>query len=153
MNKEAIHAGFWVRFVASLLDTLFIAVPIGVIVYLLSDGQWMNFDQFKQAIQMAQYGNIDALEHRPQTDMRWELLFELLMAIVIIVFWKRWAGATPGKHIVGIEVVNASDLGPLSNKQLIIRYIGYIVSIIPLMIGFFMVAFRSDKRALHDLLA
>ncbi|MEA1918610.1 MAG: RDD family protein, partial [Campylobacterota bacterium] len=42
---------------------------------------------------------------------------------------------------------------PLSNKQLIIRYIGYIVSIIPLMIGFFMVAFRSDKRALHDLLA
>lgn len=153
MNDETIPAGFWVRFVASLLDTLFIAVPLGVLVYVLSDGQWMNLDQFKQAIQLAQYGNVDALKYAPQTDMKWELLFELLMAVVIIVFWKRWAGATPGKHVMGIEVVSAKDLGPLSNKQLVIRYIGYIISILPFMIGFFMVAFRHDKRALHDLLA
>jgi uncharacterized RDD family membrane protein YckC len=153
LNDETIPAGFWVRFVASLLDTLFIAVPLGVLVYVLSDGQWMNLDQFKQAIQLAQYGNVDALKYAPQTDMKWELLFELLMAVVIIVFWKRWAGATPGKHVMGIEVVSAKDLGPLSNKQLVIRYIGYIISILPFMIGFFMVAFRHDKRALHDLLA
>jgi len=153
VNDETVPAGFWVRCVATILDTLFIALPLGVLVYVLSDGQWMNLDQFKQAIEMAQYGNVNALNHTPQTDMKWELLFEFLTAVVIIVFWRRWAGATPGKHIMGIEVVNAKDLMPLSNKQLIIRYIGYIISTLPFMIGFFMVAFRHDKRALHDLLA
>ncbi len=153
MNNEVIYASFWVRLVASLLDTLVIAVPIGVLVYFLSDGQWMNFDQFQSAIQMAQYGNTEALQAMPQTDVTWELLFELLMMVIIIVFWKRWAGATPGKRMLGIEVVNFEDNGVLTNKQMIIRYIGYIVSTLPFLIGFFMVLFRSDRRALHDLLS
>ncbi|MCJ7765717.1 MAG: RDD family protein [Thiovulaceae bacterium] len=41
----------------------------------------------------------------------------------------------------------------MTNKQAIIRYVGYIVSTIPLAIGFIMVGFRKDRRALHDLLA
>jgi uncharacterized RDD family membrane protein YckC len=55
--------------------------------------------------------------------------------------------------MVGIEVVNFKDNGELNNKQMIIRYVGYIVSTLPFLIGFFMVLFRSDRRALHDLLA
>ena len=113
----------------------------------------MNFEQFKVAIEMAQYGNTQAFHEMPQTDMTWELLFELLMATIIIIFWKRWAGATPGKKIIGIEVVNFKDNGELNNKQMIIRYFGYIISTIPFFIGFFMVLFRKDRRALHDLLS
>jgi uncharacterized RDD family membrane protein YckC len=153
MHNDTVFAGFTVRFIASLIDTIVIALPLGLIVYFLSDGQWMNIEQFQQAIKMAQYGNIEALEHRPQTTMSWEIVFELMMAAVIIVFWKRWAGATPGKRVMGIEVVNYDGSSQLSNKQMIIRYIGYIVSTLPLLIGFIMVAFRHDKRALHDLLA
>lgn len=153
MNDEVLYAGFWIRLVASLLDTVILAVPIGILVYFLSDGQWMNFDQFQNAMQMAQYGNAEALQAMPQTDMTWELLFEALMMLIIIVFWRRWAGATPGKRILGIEVVNFEDNGALTNKQMIIRYVGYIISTLPFLIGFFMVLFRQDKRALHDLLA
>ncbi len=153
MNNEVVYAGFWIRLVASLLDTVILAVPIGILVYFLSDGQWMNFDQFQNAMQMAQYGNAEALQAMPQTDMTWELLFEALMMLIIIVFWRRWAGATPGKRILGIEVVNFEDNGALTNKQMIIRYVGYIISTLPFLIGFFMVLFRQDKRALHDLLA
>lgn len=153
MHNDARYAGFLVRLMASLLDTFFIALPLGIIVYLLSDGAWMNLDQFSQALEMARYGNVEALQHRPQPQMQWELVFELLMAVVIIIFWKRWAGATPGKKMMGIEVVSMEGSQELSNKQMIIRYFGYIVSTIPFLIGFFMVAFRSDKRALHDLLA
>jgi uncharacterized RDD family membrane protein YckC len=153
MNDEVIYASFWVRLVASLLDTVILAVPIGVFVYFVSDGQWMNFDQFQNAMQMAQYGNAEALQAMPQTDMTWELLFELLMMAIIIIFWRRWAGATPGKKILGIEVVSFEDNGTLSNKQMIIRYVGYIISTLPFLLGFFMVLFRKDRRALHDLLA
>ncbi len=153
MSSEVIYASFWERLVASLLDTLILAVPIGILVYFLSDGQWMDFEQFQNAIQMAQYGNVKALESMPQTDMTWELLFEALMMLVIIIFWRRWAGATPGKKMLGIEVVNFTDNTPLTNKQIIIRYIGYLISTLPFLLGFFMVLFRQDKRALHDLLA
>jgi uncharacterized RDD family membrane protein YckC len=153
VEDGVLYASFWERLVASLLDTVILAVPIGIVVYILSDGQWMDFSQFQDAIKMAQYGNADAINQMPQTDMTWEILFELLMAAVIIIFWKRWAGATPGKKMVGIEVVNFKDNGELNNKQMIIRYVGYIVSTLPFLIGFFMVLFRSDRRALHDLLA
>jgi len=153
MNDKVIYASFWERLVASLLDTVILAVPIGVFVYFISDGQWMNFDQFQNAMQMAQYGNAEALQSMPQTDMTWELLFEVLMMLIIIVFWKRWAGATPGKKMLGIEVVNFEDNGVLTNKQMIIRYVGYIISTLPFLIGFFMVLFRRDRRALHDLLS
>ena len=153
MNNEVVYAGFWTRLVASLLDTVILAAPVGVLVYFLSDGQWMNFDQFQDAMQMAQYGNAKALQAMPQTDMSWELLFEALMMLIIIVFWRRWAGATPGKRILGIEVVSFEDNGALTNKQMIIRYVGYIISTLPFLLGFFMVLFRQDRRALHDLLA
>ncbi len=147
------YAGFTVRLIASLIDTVVLAVPIGIVIYLLSDGQWMNFEQYTQMIQMALRGDIAVLQQRPQVQMQWEIVFELIMLTVVIIFWKRWAGATPGKKMLGIEVVSFDGAPELTNKQMITRSIGYIVSILPLMIGFFMVAFREDKRALHDLLA
>lgn len=140
------------RLVASLIDTLIIALPLGVLVYLLSDGAWMDLGALFEAVQMAQRGDTTALHVRPQADMTWEVIFEMLMAAVIILFWRRWAGATPGKKMMGIEVVSI-DGAPLSNRQLITRYIGYIASTLPLLLGFVLVAFRKDKRALHDLLA
>jgi uncharacterized RDD family membrane protein YckC len=35
----------------------------------------------------------------------------------------------------------------------IVRYVGYWVSALPLLIGYLMVGVRRDKRALHDLMA
>jgi uncharacterized RDD family membrane protein YckC len=89
----------------------------------------------------------------PKASMKWESLFELLVAGVTLFFWKRWAGATPGKRVLGIHVVDAKTYKEMTVKQAIIRYIGYIISTIPLGAGFIMVGSRKDKRALHDLLA
>lgn len=148
------YAGFWVRFLASWIDTAVLIVPIGLIVYLLSGGAWLDFSQLSQSIALAQNSAMaDALQSMPKASMKWESLFELLVAGVTIVFWKRWAGATPGKKLLGIHVVDAKSYENINNKQAIIRYIGYIVSAIPLGAGFLMVGLRRDKRALHDLLA
>lgn len=147
------YAGFWIRFTASFLDTLFLALPIGIVIYFLSDGNWFDFSQYQHNIQMAMSGNAHALDKQPQTSLQWELLFEVSVLLVTMIFWKRWRGATPGKKFVHIKIVDKKTLQDIDNKQAITRSLSYIPSTFLLGIGFLMVAFREDKRSLHDMLA
>ncbi len=154
MENEIRYAGFWVRFVASLLDTFLLALPLAVVVYFVSDGQWFDWSAYQQNMAMAMKGNADAaLAQQPQTNMTWEVIFELSVLAATALFWRKWRGATPGKRIVGITVVNADDFNELSNKQAVTRSLSYIISTLLLLVGFLMVAFRKDKRGLHDLIA
>ena len=151
--NEVRYAGFWIRFIASFLDTLFLALPVGIIIYFVSDGNWFDFAQYQQNLQMAMSGNTHALDSQPQTSLQWELLFEFCVLVVTILFWNKWKGATPGKKFVHIKIVDAKNFQEITNKQAITRSLGYIPSTFLLMFGFIMVAFRDDKRSLHDLLA
>jgi len=153
MNSQVRYAGFFIRLVASFLDTLFLALPLGIIVYLLSGGEWFDFAQYQQNMQLALLGNPHALDTQPQTSMKWEIVFEVLVLVVTIIFWREFGGTTPGKKLVGIKIVDAKTLGDITNKQAITRSLGYIPSTLLFGVGFLMVAFRKDKRALHDLLA
>lgn len=147
-------AGFWIRLLASLIDTVIVALPLVAVIYLLSGGAWLDLTVMHESLRYALQGDaVNALQSARMVDMRWEILFEVLMAAVIILFWRRWAGATPGKKILGITVVDAKSGKVIDNKQAIVRYIGYIASTMILFIGFLMVAFRKDKCALHDLMA
>jgi len=146
-------AGFWIRFVASFLDTLFLALPIAIVIYFLSDGNWFDFALYQQNLQMAMSGNAHALDSQPQTSMQWELLFEFSVLVVTILFWNKWRGATPGKKFVHIKIVDAQTFEDISNKQAITRSLGYIPSTLLFGLGFIVVIFRKDKRALHDLIA
>ena len=151
--SEIRYAGFWIRFLASLLDTIFLALPVGIVIYFLSNGNWFDFSQYQQNVIMAMSGNTHALDAQPITSLKWELLFEVSVLLVTMLFWKKWRGATPGKRFVGIHIVDAKTYKELDNKQAIIRSFGYIASTFSFLIGFLMVAFRKDKRGLHDLLA
>ena len=153
MNEDIKYAGFWIRFIASFLDTLFLALPVAIVIYFLSDGNWFDFSQYQQNLQMAMSGNVNALNSQPQTSLKWELLFEVSVLIVTMIFWKRWRGATPGKKLVHIKIVDSKTFEDIDNKQSITRSIGYVVSTFTFLIGFIMVAVREDKRGLHDLLA
>ncbi len=152
--QEVKYAGFWVRFLASFLDTLFLALPLGVLIYFLSGGEWFDFSQYQQNIQAALAGNATvALTNSPDMSMKWELLFEVSVLLVTVIFWRKWRGATPGKKYVNIKIVDAKTHDDIDNKQAITRSLGYIASILTFMIGFLMVGLREDKRGLHDLLA
>ncbi|WP_297432912.1 RDD family protein [Sulfurimonas sp.] len=151
-NSEVRYAGFWIRFIASFLDTLFLALPVGILIYFLSDGNWFDFAQYQQNIQMAMSGNPHALDSQPHTSFSWEILFEISVFVITILFWEKWRGATPGKKFVHIKIVDTKTYNDITNKQAITRSLGYIPSML-FFIGFLMVAFRKDKRALHDLLA
>ncbi len=152
--NEVRYAGFWVRFVASLADTIFLALPIGIVIYFLSGGEWFDFAQYQQNIQAAMSGNANkALSNMPKMDRTWDIINLIVIITISIIFWRRWHGATPGKRFVHIKIVDAKTFEDIDNKQALTRSFGYIVSTLAFLIGFIMVAFRKDKRGLHDLLA
>ncbi len=76
----------------------------------------------------------------------------LLPAAIVIGFWLTLA-ATPGKLVAGIRVVHAETGERLTFTQAVVRYLGYIVSFVPLLIGYFWMLKNPRKQTWHDLLA
>jgi uncharacterized RDD family membrane protein YckC len=61
--------------------------------------------------------------------------------------------ATPGKMLMDVEIVSAKTLQRPGPGQLVIRYLGYIVSSLPLGLGFLWILFDKRKQGWHDKLA
>lgn len=85
----------------------------------------------------------------------------LACAIVIwlMIAWVYWAAmessarqSTVGKSLLGITVTDGEG-NRLSFGKATLRYFGKIPSALPIMAGFFMIAFTAKKQALHDLIA
>jgi len=66
-------------------------------------------------------------------------------------FWV-WRGQTPGKMALGIKVIR-TDSSPVKWQCALCRFLGYIVSVVTLFIGFIWVAFDSHKQGIHDKIA
>lgn len=69
-----------------------------------------------------------------------------------MLFWV-YRQATPGKMVISARIVDARTGGKPGTGQLIGRYLGYYVSIIPLLLGLVWVAFDARKQGWHDKLA
>ena len=127
------YAGFWIRTLASMIDTvlmLIIIIPVMSAIY--GDAYW-DPDTYYLGL--------------------WDGLFNyILPAIAIILFWF-YKSATPGKMITHLIIVDAKTGGKPSVSQLIIRYIGYYVSAIPLLLGLFWVGIDKRKQGWHDKMA
>jgi len=153
MENNIKYASFSIRAVASFIDTILLALPVGFVIYFLSGGEWFDFSTYQQNLQMALNGDTKALSSQPTTSFKWELLFEVSVLVVTTIFWKQSKGATPGKKLLHIKVVDAKTFKDISTKQSITRSLGYIPSTLLFGIGFLMVLFKKDKKSLHDLLA
>jgi len=79
-------------------------------------------------------------------------LTSLAVTFCYFVFFWVYGGATPGKMIFKLRVVNPAG-GPITWGQAIGRYFAQILSGLILCIGFIMAGFDDQKRALHDRLA
>ena len=76
------------------------------------------------------------------------LAYLLLWLVVPLVMWAT-TGATPGKALLGLRVVTGDRERGIGFGRALLRLCGYMVSSI-FAIGFLMVAFTKDHRALHD---
>lgn len=80
------------------------------------------------------------------------LISVVVNALYYVYFWSNH-GATPGKMMLGLRVVSAEHGGLIDPATAILRYVGYIVSSIPLCLGFFWVIWDGNKQGWHDKIA
>ncbi|MFU7500251.1 MULTISPECIES: RDD family protein [unclassified Candidatus Tisiphia] len=71
-----------------------------------------------------------------------------LAATYFIGFWI-YFGATPGKMIMHMKIVDAITLGKPSKWQLIKRFCGYVL----VLVGIWFILFSKQRQALHDKIA
>jgi uncharacterized RDD family membrane protein YckC len=135
--EKSIYAGFWIRALASIIDTIIMVVPM--FIFLAS----IYPDYFSLELDPG------ARMYRGPIDVAVQLG---VPCFYTILFW-RLKGATPGKMIVEIKIVDAKTLLEPSVPSLIGRYFAYFASTIPLCLGFLWVAWGKDKRGFHDKLA
>jgi uncharacterized RDD family membrane protein YckC len=85
-------------------------------------------------------------------------ILNMVIGLAIGFFYYGWfyqnKGATPGKMIFGLRVVDTETGGNIGyGKTFLRQYVGAFLCVLTLGIGYLMVAFRSDKRGLHDMVA
>lgn len=132
-QRETEYAGFWIRTLASLVDSLLIVVLVFPLLTLIYGKSYWDNDAFVAGT--------------------WDALFNYVFpAVAVIVFWI-YKSATPGKMLFGIYIVDAKTGGKPSTGQLIGRYAGYYVSMLGIFLGFLWVAFDARKQGWHDKLA
>jgi uncharacterized RDD family membrane protein YckC len=122
-------AGFWVRLLALVIDVVILTGAAAVFLPVLFGESIGDETQSDGAFL---FGNIVNTAY-----------FTLLVGM--------W-GATLGKRMLGMRIVR-SDGRRVGIGRALGRELATILSLILLLAGYLMVAFRSDKRALHDLIA
>ena len=137
------YAGFWRRFVASIIDGILlniVNVTIEVMVYLL----------------------YERIPYDAETSPPWLVLIILIVSplwLVVMVDWLYNAGlessawqATPGKRALGIKVTDLNG-NRISFGRATVRFVAHLVSVVTLLIGYLIQPFTAKRQALHDLIA
>jgi uncharacterized RDD family membrane protein YckC len=120
-----LRAGFWRRAAAVILDSIFLNLIFYVFYYSL-------------------FGKIDLIDSK-------QTYYLIIIDIIYVTFMTGKYGQTIGKMALGIKVVMENN-DKVAYKTAFFRSLSVYISYIILCAGFLMVAFRKDKRALHDLI-
>ena len=145
-TAEPRYVGFWARFLAFVIDNIWVSFVLLVVLFLVF-GQ-----NFMQMIMMPPDASVEMMGAAAQRAASSMLVQLLLPAILIIGFWI-WRSATPGKMVISAKIVDAKTLGEPSTGQLIVRYIGYFISAFVFCLGFLWIAFDKRKQGWHDKIA
>lgn len=134
------YAGFWRRVGAAIIDTLLLIPLLAIIMYLVYGPSYFDWQLSEENGTFGAY------------DLGELLIQQLLPIIMTLFFWVRFLG-TPGKLLLGCHIVHAQTGAPLSIGRAVLRYLGYLVSIIPFMLGILWVGWDKRKQGFHDKIA
>jgi uncharacterized RDD family membrane protein YckC len=145
------YAGFWLRFLAYIIDNIVLGVIFGVVALLAIAA--IGVDYFRAMIQGLQDGNGEF----PVALVSAILIAALLSAVVSWIYhaWmesSQYQG-TLGKMALGLIVTDLNDQ-PVTFGRATGRFFAKIITgLIPLGIGYIMAGFTEKKQALHDMIA
>jgi uncharacterized RDD family membrane protein YckC len=145
------YAGFWLRFLAYIIDNVVLGVIFGVIVLLVIAAVGVGY--FRTMVQGMQDGTGEF-----PVALVGAILVGALLTLVVSWIYHAWMEsseyqATLGKMALGMIVTDLTDR-PISFARASGRFFAKIITgLIPLGIGYIMAGFTEKKQALHDMIA
>ncbi len=144
MNQQ--YAGFWIRLIAFSIDNLILhLVSLLVLVAIALLSLIAGFDLFPDDSEG------DLLPAGGSMFLAC-ILMMTSMQIFYYVYFHGTTGQTPGKKLLGIQVVQVSGR-PMTPGIAFLRWVGYIVSAMFLYLGFLWIIFDGKKQGWHDKIA
>ncbi|HHL45648.1 MAG TPA: RDD family protein [Gammaproteobacteria bacterium] len=134
---QANYAGFWRRTAATLIDTALFSLLTLPLLYIAYGSGYFSLDSATAPL-IAGPADI--------------LINYVLPLIIVVLLWVK-LGATPGKMLLNCRVVDATTGQLPGVGQSILRYFAYLVSALPLMLGFLWIAWDKRKQGFHDKIA
>ena len=132
MQNSVEYVGFWWRLLATVIDNIWLCVLIYGLLWWLMGSQAFTAD--------VQLTPIAAF------------ILYVLPIILVLIFWQ-YKSATPGKMLLRMKIVDAETHTSVAPARLLLLYFAYIVSILPLGLGFVWAAFDAKKQCFHDKIA
>ena len=128
-------AGFWVRSAAVVVDLLLIGLVLLPLILL-----YFHFSP-------------EDFYASPPTAFLDKL--ELMFALIIVpnLFFVTRYGATPGKMVFGLRIINGDGSIPNLGKTIKREIIGKSISGVFFSFGYYWAAFDKEKQAIHDKIA
>ena len=136
--SEVQYAGFWIRAGAKMIDWLILMIP-----------------QF--IFNMVIMGSVNMQPGNPEqlAVMSGRIILSFVLQLLVPLIYTTWFlgkfSATPGKMACGLKFITAEN-EKISYLRAFGRHFGDLLSGIILAIGYLMVAFNSEKKALHDII-
>lgn len=127
------YGGFWVRVIAFLIDGIALSLITVVISPIFGP-------------------SVETVGGRMEVNYAANAVGTLVGLVYFIGFWA-WRGQTVGMMPFKLQVVRADDGTRVDWVRGFLRYIGLIISVIPLFIGLIWAAFDSRKQGWHDKIA
>ncbi len=134
------YAGFWIRFASYLIDVIPIAIVGGILNVSLGTGYRCQFDVHGAYSCGTGTGSVGS----------W--LGFLVLGVYWVLTWSLM-GASLGQKALGLRVVNAVNGERIDIGKALLRYLGFVVSMIALFIGLIWAGFDPRKQGWHDKIA
>ncbi len=144
------YGGFWLRFVAFLIDSIIIGIPMALVQGVLIASMGASLARTAPNPNptpneaLAAFGPILGI-------IGMTAFLSIAVACTYETFFLVKFAATPGKMALGVKVLRP-DGSKLDVGRAIGRYFAKLLSAIILYIGYIMAGFDSQKRALHDMI-
>ena len=130
------YVGFWARVAAYIVDSILLMLVMYPLLYLVIGDIFTD----------------PAAAESFNLPISYWLISIGLPILFFVGFWIV-KNTTPGKMLFSATIVDAKTGGTPSKGQYIGRYLGYIVSSIPLGLGFLWAAWDKRKQTWHDKMA
>jgi len=141
-QKPGTPGGFWRRFAASFIDGLIVGIaliPINfIVVFAYKFGTGIPFTDAAKTGSIATAINYG---------------FQIIFVYFYYGYFYSTRGASPGKQLMGLKVLNSETGTYLTFNQAFKREVlgKYILDTLTIGIGYLIAGFREDKKALHDI--